>query len=454
MAITLGNYGNTNYGSNSDWAEAAKGRRILKDTLNKDWYVYRVTAHSIVKPYPIFDMAGMPCAERDMDGDDTEISGLPEAFVGCPIASFAGMDGNLEFVDVIVDAASYDATSTPYQCFIRGLRSMLPGKNGEPPKDGFPTPQKLMMMQKNVSFSSDSILFRGAVQLSNGKPSGSKNAVNGILFRTFFYVPQKGARTSLMKLFNTRFNPGAPISADNCMVSSMFSANGCSIGFTKGGVSNSDSHEAFRVDPATTDNPMQQQQWSAMKAELQSAIGSAFNAFNDQTYFAKLREMFGPFQSVADCLNLMTAQQMVDMLLEYYPASWVWFGLKDTPYAPLVSDAKRAEAFNDPEMACRFGVAAPAPAPQPVPSFGGTMPMAAAQPAVTMPINQPAIQPRPQLTPPPVQPQSFVNTATAEATMQNIQYHEPDSIPMGNAPSQPTAADSLYAGLAAKYGAK
>lgn len=468
MAVFFGNFGSNS--GDSDWAQAAKGRRILKDNLNKDWYVYRVSSSSsIVKPYPVFDMAGMPCPVRvDDAGDTNPYALLPDAFACFKIAAYAGMDGTLEFVDFIADYNDYTTAvsdlKTPFWWLVTGLRSMLPGQNGAPPKDGKPTPAKLLQMQKNVSYSSDSIIFRGAVQVSNGKKSNSKNAVNGVLFKTFFYVPQKGARQNFLKLFTTRFDQRSPISADNCMLAGMFSpSNGCSIGFFKSGVDTSSAHDVVRVDPMTADNPLNQQNWATLMSEFQAAVGQAFNAYDDASYYAKLRESFGSFQNLNDCFNVMTAQQMVDMLLEYYPASWVWYGLKDSPYAPLVSDAKRAEAFNDPEMAARFGVAAPAAAPV-MNSLVNNQPAMAQQP--------PVIQPRPQWAPPPASTPatpSLVNAAAPSAQLPRIpaaqpavtmpvqqapQYQEPDAIPMGGAPSAPVENDSLYNALASKYANK
>lgn len=432
--------------------------------------MYRVSSNSVVKPYPVFDANGNPCGVRNPDAtiDASSYAALPPSFVGCKIASYAGVDGNLEFVDFVSDYADYmDASGnlrTPFQYLIASLRSMLPGQNGAPPKDGKPTPAKLLQIQKNIGYSSDSIIFRAAVQVSNGKTSNSKNATNGILFTTFFYVPQKSARTNLLKLLNTRFDNRQPLSEDNCMLSGMYSvAQGCSIGFFKTGVATSDPHDVKRVDPIVADNQQTQQQWMQMQTSLQQAVGMAFNAFDDATYFARLREKFGAFQNVEDALNVMTAQEMVNMLFDFYPASWVWYGLKDSPYAPLVPENKKIEAFQDPEMACRFGVVAetvPTITAAPAQPQAFAQPQTFAQPTNTLVNKQPVFNQQPQM---PMNPapqvsmptQSFNQAPAQPQSFAQVQYQEPDAIPMGDTTTpQPSAADDLFARLNGKYGTR
>lgn len=56
-------------------------------------------------------------------------------------------------------------------------------------------------------------------------------------------------------------------------------------------------------------------------------------------YYAALRRMFGQYQDIVDALNIMKTEEMVNVLLEFYPEEWVWGALLNTPYIDLVPRA-------------------------------------------------------------------------------------------------------------------
>lgn len=181
------------------------GRLILKPDLRKDWWVYRTNNHTVVKPYPEIDEQGNPCPARNDNPENPESwdAVLPRSFAVAPLVTYAGRGGVLEMVDICSDIDRYsngEALRTPYSLFISAVKKLLPNQNGVI-SAGF-TPESLKPLVKNTSYSAPAILMRGAVLMSGGKPSNSKHAVSGVLFRTVFAITQKGARMNFVSKFN------------------------------------------------------------------------------------------------------------------------------------------------------------------------------------------------------------------------------------------------------------
>ena len=445
MATRFGGYNPEQSNQSIDNA----GRLILKPDLRKEWYVYRTTNHSVVKPYPDFDEQGNPYPARNDNPENPESwdAFLPRSFTIAPLVTYAGRDGKLEMVDICSDADRWgngEFIRTPYSLFISALKRLAPDRNGVVAAGA--TPESLKPLLKNISYSAPAILMRGAVLISSGKPSNSKSAVSGVLFKTVFAITQRGARMNFVAKFNEPMDPTMPISSRNFSLMNLFSP--------------SPEVVEFRKDrSAPTSSPH-----TVMRAAAQNYASAACQFFSLQSndpreYYSKLRDMFGIYPTVGDCLFAMSAEEMVNAIRTYFPPCLVWYGLRDTPYASLFDNVAREFAeTEDPSMATLFGrqpavntqiysnapqyqqPAAYGTAPQPQ-TWGGT-------PTYQQP-QQPAQLPG---TPPPqrqVNPQSVqqvLNQTSVQYAPNHPAYQQPaaqftppsgDQIPMGNAPAQP-----------------
>lgn len=457
------------------------GRLILKPDLRKDWWVYRTNNHTVVKPYPEIDEQGNPCPARNDNPENPESwdAVLPRSFAVAPLVTYAGRGGVLEMVDICSDIDRYsngEALRTPYSLFISAVKKLLPNQNGVI-SAGF-TPESLKPLVKNTSYSAPAILMRGAVLMSGGKPSNSKHAVSGVLFRTVFAITQKGARMNFVSKFNEPMDPTMPISSRNFALMNLFAPTPEVIEFKKD-----------RSAPSNSPH-------TVMRSAAQNYMAAACQFFSLQSndpreYYSKLRDLYGIYQNVDDCLYAMPVEEMVSAMRAHFPSCLVWYGLRDTPYAVLFDNVARQFAeTEDPSMATLFGrqpavntqIYSNAPQyqqqpPQAVPQqaqntytapqyqqpaaqqgWGGS---SAGTPAYQQqqPIQQPAQQmpgtPPPQRQVAPQTVQQVLNQAQTQYVPQgqippnHPAYQQPaaqftapgeDQIPMGNAPSQPVQA--------------
>lgn len=338
---------------------------IVKEDLKKTWFLFRTSNGSVVKPYAVYDHNGEPSPARNEHevamlsaAPPTETTNeqgevkyvrpnfevLSDAFVLIRLATFAGVSGKLAFVDWCSDMPSYcppgvEAIQTPYHYLIKALKTLLPDKNGKI-KAGGVTPNELRKMQKNVNYSAPSILFRGAVIRHNGKPSNAKSAIDGILFKTLFYVPHSSACKALCLKMAGKRDPKMPTGPGNNPVSDLFDIDGVNFSFHKMGAEITADY-GCDIDYDST---------------FAKSAMTAFGLQDPSQYHQAVRAMFGPYQNIGDMLNILTVAQMVDLLKKHFPISWVWFGLKDSPYAGLISPQEKDMAFRDPEMAPYFGL--------------------------------------------------------------------------------------------------
>ena len=347
MAAVIGNvYTGSNKEENTSGGFKDNNNLIVKDNL-RDWYVYRATSGSVVKPYPVFDANGIPSPVVNNPDPENQYSVLSDAFAVLPLATYTGLDGKLQFVDYCSDITGYLPAGavniqTPFWHMVRALKTLLPNeRTGEPPKSGLPVPQRLSQCKMNIHYSVTSILFRCAIMKAKGQPSKSKHAVDGIFFKGLFYIGTQSAQKSLLAELLKPRDPRQPWSSQNFLAPDLFDLDGVALSFVKSGNNNSDPLNCtFTYD--------QNYAQIAMKA---------FVVNDAQGYHAKLREMFGPCQRISDVVRLMTVQEMVKVMKEHFPMSWVYYGLKDSPFASLLTGADRDQALSDPEFAPCFGLA-------------------------------------------------------------------------------------------------
>lgn len=437
MARRFGGYNPNQANSSFD----NSGRLIVKEDIRKDWYVYRVTNHTIFKPYPVFDEMGNPCEPRNDNPENPESwdAYLPVSCEIAPIVTYAGRGGALEFVDVCSDIERYsngEALRTPYSLFISAMKKLSPDRNNVV-QAGF-TPESLKLLLKHIPYAAPTVLMRGAILMSSGKVPNGKGAVSGVMFKTLFAITQRGARMNFVAKYNEPLDPSVPIGSRNFVLMNLAAPNPEVLD--------------FRKDPAAPQNSAH----SVMRTASQNYIQAAAQFFSLQSndpreYYAKIRDMYGIYPYVGDCLNVMTVEEMVNAMRSYYPPCLVWYGLRDTPYASLFdSVARQLAETEDPSMASLFG-RQPAVNTQ----------VYSNAPQYQQPQYQQAPNNQPQYTqqpPPNIPPQRQPNIANAptggfqqpQYTQQPppnhpayqqpaAQFTQPDQIPMGNAPQQPVS---------------
>lgn len=340
----------SNYGYREETGSGlSKSKLILKEELRKNWYVYGTADGTVFRPYPVFDGQGNCCPPLGNPDSPAEWEILPDSFAALRVAMYAGMDKNLEFLDMCSDIQNYNADNvehmqTPYDCLVKALRAMSPTKNDPSrTRDGHPQPRELrnLTAKFGVPGITDCVMCRGAILVNGGKPVTARAAIEGILYTAVICIKQQGAIARLYELFRTKKEDTEPLTPMNTAVSSMFSLNGT----------------GFKVQ-----NQGQQgkNDYSLVKHFDQNYAPKFCNAFKcngkDGEYWSALRKLFGPYQSIKDIFNEMTVEEMVNVLKENYPISWLWYAWKDTPYASLVSAMEQQQALKDPEMASRFGL--------------------------------------------------------------------------------------------------
>ena len=118
MAMMLGRAAVSSGESNGQNSSFDNSKQlILTEAVKKDWFLYRVSPESTIRPYPVFDSAGNPSPVCTSDQSDTHTL-LSDAFAVLRCVNYAGMDGKLSFVDYCpdieqwapVDAARLDRT--------------------------------------------------------------------------------------------------------------------------------------------------------------------------------------------------------------------------------------------------------------------------------------------------------------------------------------------------------
>ena len=411
-----GNSFNTNRGDGSATNSSfGKGNYLLKDEVKQSWYVYRAGDGSVVRPYPVYDAAGTPSPVVNQLDPENPYSVFSEAFAMLPLVAYAGVDGSLQFVDYCPDIQSYlppgvQNARTPYGYLIQGLREMLPERDKQTTKSGLPTPTHLLQAQRNIHFSTPALLCRAAILQTKNQRSKSKHAVDGVFFKGIFYVSTKSAVESTLQLFQTPKDPRSPWSLTNNQIQDLFEMDGVALTYRKAGADNQSPVAcSISYDPAYA-----------------AAATKAFSLQSPAEYHTKLREMFGPNQRLEDIIRILTVGEMVSVLKEHYPISWVYYGLKDSPYASLLTPQDRETALSDPEMAVWFGLEQQAPqapsypsapppqAPTVVQHVAPAPPVAAGYPAPS-PVSYPSAPSYPQPAAYPTQPRPEAPTWSSPA---------------------------------------
>ena len=356
---------------------------ILKPDALKVWPVYSLSGKTSVKPYPVFDSEGNPCPPRmpsrfEQDGNIPDADKLtkeeiveyqgeiiPPNFVSVPVVGWVGKDG-VQFIDLCTDIMEYQTSDerddengmppTPYLTMCRELMKLVPTEKYKGDgKECPPTLKKCRNLGKNVlslRYPQQAILFRAALIRHKGKPMETKASTDGVLFKATVMLSQKSARTALRNVYFQKADPTRPIGADNFALSGMFNPVGTFLTFSKTDPSNSQSD--YLVTPDYSD-------------EFNKSLIAYYGAKDEVDYYKQVREALGAFQDTASMLNLLTVEEQIKLIIEQFPASWVWYGLRDSRYASLIPENVRLNAKKDPEWAERFGVTPPAAAEDHVP---------------------------------------------------------------------------------------
>ena len=343
---------------------------ILKPEAAKQWATYAVSGKTIYKPYPVFDDNGVPCPSRlvsrfeqngevaDADAltkeeiNEYECTVIPDAFTQVPVVMWVGRDG-VQFIDQCSDIDNYrladepseSTPPTPYLTMARKLLKLVPtDKNKVNPADCPPLLLKTRRIGKDVlslRYPQTAIVFRAAMSMHKGEEIKTKYAVDGVLFRTVAIVPQASARNAFRNQFFTKTDPMKPISADNFPLSAMFHPMGTCISFSKSDTTNSQSPVQVKAE---------------YSKEFNEKLVTYFDAADVEAYWEAVRNELGAFKGVEDILRFMTVEEQLKLIIEQFPAAWVWYGLRDSRYADLVPENVREAAKQDPEWAEKFGI--------------------------------------------------------------------------------------------------
>lgn len=363
---------------------------ILKEDASKTWPTYSISGTTEIKPYPVFDANGTPCPARmtsplEADGNvpdaetlsaaeirEYEGAIMPPAFFNFPAVTWVGKDA-ISFIDYCSDLAQFqnvderDADKlppTPYSEMVRVLNGLIP--TDRYPGDGKPCPPTLQRSrnaakgQIGLRSRVQTVLMRGALIKVRGKALETKNSVNGVLWRACLLVSQKSARLSLRNKFSEKADPTKPISAVNFPLAGMFHPAGTCLTFTKS-------------------DPMNRQSDIVVKPSYSEAFNRAlmetYAATSVEAYYAKIRDELGAFQTIESMLNIMTVQEQIKLIIDQFPAAWVWYGLRDSRYATMIPEEVRRAALKDPEWFDRFGVSAVVAPTQQYPQAQDEIPM-------------------------------------------------------------------------------
>lgn len=451
------------YSKNSGFQSSGDRKRtnfILKESAAKVWPTYSITGTTELKPYPVFDANGVPCPSRmvsrfEADGNvpdaeqlttedirEYEMSVIPEAFMRVPAVTWVGRDG-VQFIDFCSDLDQYtldeerDADKgapTPYTEMVRRLLKLIPTDKYK--GDGKPCPPTLLRSRSlnnkggiSLRMASPTFLVRGALKRFKGQPLATKASVNGVLWRACLMISQASARNNLRNRFSEKRDPTQPISAENFILGGMFHPMGTTLLFSK--VNPQEPKSDIKVD-------------AGYDPEFNKSLCDYYSVADEAQYWAKIREELGAFQSIGDMLNIMTVKEQIDLIIEQFPASWVWYGLRDSRYADMIPEDVRAAALRDPEWKERFGV------PNQVVSDSIPMTFPKVVAAAPAPSYAPPVVPRVD-TPPPVAPK--VPTPGA-FTPPPIPANAQQVIQESTVSYQPKVTDPKVAEMLKKYGAQ
>lgn len=333
----------------------------LKESVNKEWRLYNLSGMCEIKPYPVF-INGQPCASRNpstmeaIEGfDPSLLKGaeydqyhgeiIPDAYVQTTMANYVGITGNhYTFIDqcsdiekYIQDAVDVNKVATPYTAMVRTLYKNMPKPN-EPVTPGTPACLLRARSEGTMAYSRTVVLFRGMLMKFKGQSINTKNAVQGTLPKTIFAISQKSAIDAFIRAFRTKESLREPLSHTNNQMAGSLNLDGTILSFSKSNYA--DKSSDYLLTPIY--NPV-----------VNQLVAQVWNAQNEQDYYANLYNSFGACQNLTDALEIMTVEEMITLLRKAFPASWVWYGLRDTPYAPMVQDLA-AEAAQDREMTAWF----------------------------------------------------------------------------------------------------
>ena len=343
---------------------------ILKQDANKVWPLYALSGKTSIKPYPSFDNNGVPCPSRmpsqfESDGNVPDAEALtkeeitqyrdeviPPNFVGVPVVTWVGKEG-VQFIDYCSDIADYANDEeqqagalplTPYGTMVRTLMKLVPTDKYKGVPNCPPTLKRCRGMGQNIlslRYPQQAILFRGALIKHKSKPMETKSSVDGVLYRATLLVSQRSAVLALKGAFFEKKDNKRPIGADNFMLTDMFNPEGEFLTFVK-------------VDPNQSQSDYQ------VKTEYDESFNQALIGYTGATspehYYRSVCDAMGAFQTTESMLNIMTVQEQLALIVDQFPASWVWYGLRDSRYGQMVEAQVKEQALRDPEWFELFGI--------------------------------------------------------------------------------------------------
>ena len=405
----------------------------LKESVAKDWKLYVMAGSCEIKPYPAF-INNAPCASRNPSAIE-QVEGfsvnnltpedkgqyiseiVPSAYVCVNLANYVGVTGShYTFIDHCTNIGQYIDTSdpskarTPYSAMLFSLYKNFP-KQGEQPQPGTPRELLKARAEGTMAYSRETILMRGMLLKHKGQPMSIKSAINGTLPKAVFAISQKSGVDAFLRAFMTPERMREPLSYMNNQMVGSLDFDGTVLSFAK--KDPADKSSDYLLTPIY--NPT-----------INQKIGQVWEAMDAATYNTKLYQAFGAAQNLEDALDFMTVEQMVELLRKAFPASWVWYGLRDTAYAPLVQDLMMA-AQQDVELTNWFNPQPEAPANPVIPPNAY--------------VQHIPVTPAPMPTPVPV-----VNNSMRAAMPSLAQTPTEDSVPMTfPAPTPAVSADQQKA---------
>lgn len=349
-------YNSSNFNSN---------HKVLNDSA-KDWSLYLGSTDTVFKPYPSFDAGGnMFAARNDADELNTDSgSGDAEkqrnpmlerdarivspAFAVASMVTYFGRE-RVHFINWCTDIDNYimsDTKMTPYDVLYVSLGRMVNRMNKQGivvKNDPRPCPTIAFEQYKNIRRPALRILMRGALMRHKGVLPRYQKA-NQINFNVVLCMDSTSGVKSFVKSHFTRID-AQPLSSGHFTYAGMFDLNGIALEYMKQGSATNALYEVKIAGNNFTD-------------EYADAAMHHFGIRNDIDYINRLRSMFGP-RTLDSMLNLLTCQQMVDLMLEQLPASLVYICLEGSPYEALIPQNVQMEARESMAWKQRTGLAAP-----------------------------------------------------------------------------------------------
>ena len=303
----------------------AQRNRVLSPSATQNgWGMWNLKQSCVIKPYPIVDANGQPCAGYRPDARGTDC--LPDCFVGGEVADFAGRD-RLSFCTSVIDAP--EGCRMPYSILQKSIEQLTPytpkpGGKGRPRVPAYTPRQAMEWVVTNewLPRPREACFVRGI--MVNAADEMTK------------YAPAPVPHYSALLMIAVNITDIAT-NYQNCgsQMEALFTDPDLALKFRKMSVQQSSPYmlELVRLD----------QNLLGFYPDGNPATGG--QAFIE--YAASLQSTL----PVTEQFNLMTLEEHFDMLREQFPASLLGYAFRDHAiYRPYVEDEVH-EMENDPDFA-------------------------------------------------------------------------------------------------------